>query len=325
MLEIDRDDKGIPAGNWMKMKVEMFDEDGVKSTDIQDSIVLATSNPGLASVDPYGGEPMAVVASQNEDRRGVVTITATHTDTGATASVELPVVGNPDSIDTNVAVSNLVATVDMQFVDADGNKTFLDKDTGFAVVAPSEVEVSHREDFEKGTGAGSFRATADEAGTYNLTVVSNNGLSVTFPVTFGDDADVPGAANVVMFIGSTSFVQDGQPGSMDVAPFIEDGRTFVPVRFIAEAFGVEADWEPKDDAVEKVFLTSDDIEVTITIGEYTIEVVKGDETETVVSDVAAFIRDGRTFLPLRAIGEILGAEFDWGPKDADTEWVSFAR
>lgn len=317
--------KAIPAGNWMKMKVEMFDEDGVKSTDIQDSIVLATSNPGLASVDPYGVEPMAVVASQNEDRRGVVTITATHTDTGATASVELPVVGNPDSIDTNVAVSNLVATVDMQFVDADGNKTFLDKDTGFAVVAPSEVEVSHREDFEKGTGAGSFRATADEAGTYNLTVVSNNGLSVTFPVTFGDDADVPGAANVVMFIGSTSFVQDGQPGSMDVAPFIEDGRTFVPVRFIAEAFGVEADWEPKDDAVEKVFLTSDDIEVTITIGEYTIEVVKGDETETVVSDVAAFIRDGRTFLPLRAIGEILGAEFDWGPKDADTEWVSFAR
>ena len=88
----------------------------------------------------------------------------------------------------------------------------------------------------------------------------------------------------------------------------------LPVRFIAEAFGVEADWEPKDDAVEKVFLTSDDIEVTITIGEYTIEVVKGDETETVVSDVAAFIRDGRTFLPLRAIGEILAPSSTGAPK-----------
>jgi hypothetical protein len=111
---------------------------------------------------------------------------------------------------------------------------------------------------------------------------------------------------------------------MDVAPFIQDGRTFVPVRFIGEAFGAELDWEPKDAATEKVFITRDDIEVTITIGEYVIEVVRDGETESVVSDVAAFIQDGRTFLPLRAIGEIFGAEFDWGPKDAETEWVSFS-
>ena len=164
----------------------------------------------------------------------------------------------------------------------------------------------------------------DEYDSYKVTVVTHNGYSTTFDLDFEEAAEEVDVANVTMFIGSTNYVADGSAGSMDVAPFIEDGRTFVPVRFIAEAFGAEVDWEPKDAATEKVFVTSGDIEITITIGEYTIEVVSDDETETVVSDVAAFIRDGRTFLPLRAIGEILGAEFDWGPKDADTEWVSFS-
>ena len=91
---------------------------------------------------------MAVVASQNEDRRGVATTPQPILIPERLHRLSFPWL-ETRFIDTNVAVSNLVATVDMQFVDADGNKTFLDKDTGFAVVAPSEVEVSHREDFEK--------------------------------------------------------------------------------------------------------------------------------------------------------------------------------
>ena len=59
---------------------------------------------------------------------------------------------------------------------------------------------------------------------------------------------------------------------------------------------------PKDAATEKVFITRDDIQVTITIGSYVIEVVRDGVAETVTSDVAAFIKDGRTFLPLRVSG-----------------------
>ena len=133
----------------------------------------------------------------------------------------------------------------------------------------------------------------------------------------------PEPAVVMMWIGSTAYTVDGVQGMMDVAPFIENDRTFVPVRFIAEALGAEADWGPEDGLTEWVTLTRGDMVVTLTIGSNVITVTDGDETYTIMSDVAAQIVNDRTFLPARAVGEIFGATFDWGPKDAMTEWVSF--
>jgi len=214
--------------------------------------------------------------------------------------------------------------VTLQFVDADGNNTW-DKDgddTSLNVIAPTGVTISQRKDFKKNEGTASFTAVADEYGTYSVRVVSGNGLSKNFNITFGEPAKLLG--EVKMFIGSRAYVQDGEASVMDVAPFIENNRTFVPVRFIAEAFGAEVDWTPKTGLVENVFITKGDMVVTITIGSNVIEVLKDGEVEEVVADVAAFIRDGRTWLPLRAIGEIFGAAFDWGPKDAATQWVSFS-
>lgn len=36
---------------------------------------------------------------------------------------------------------------------------------------------------------------------------------------------------------------DGRVVQSDVAPFILDGRTFVPLRFIAEALGEDVQWD----------------------------------------------------------------------------------
>jgi len=44
--------------------------------------------------------------------------------------------------------------------------------------------------------------------------------------------------------------------------------------------------------------------------------------EKKVIDVAPFIKDGRTFLPVRAIAESLGATVDW---DADTQIVTLIK
>jgi len=320
-VSVKSDYKGdVPTGSSIEIEVDLFDENGYKKPAEPDDVQLSSSDVSLVTVDGFEA------TATSKDKTGVVTITATHKDTGVSGSVELPVVGQPAMIKEDVSVGDLTANVDLQFVDVDGNKTWdkIGSKTTLTVVAPDGINVSARKDFDKGKGKASFKAVAEEYGTYNFTVIAANGLANTFSVTYGEAKDeVDGVANVVMFIGSKGYVADGKTDEMDVAPFIEDGRTFVPIRFIGEAFGAELDWEPKEAATEKVYVTCDDIEVTITIGEYTIEVVKDGETETVVSDVAAFIKEGRTFLPLRAIGEILGAEFDWGPKDADTEWVSF--
>ena len=136
--------------------------------------------------------------------------------------------------------------------------------------------------------------------------------------------EVPETREVLLVVGSRIAHVNGQPMQMDVTPFIQDDRTFVPVRFIAEAFGVEADWTPRDAAAEVVTLTKDDMLVTMNIGSPIIHVRENAAERTVTADVAPQIVEDRTFLPLRAVGEIFGAEFDWGPKDELTQWVSFS-
>ena len=116
-----------------------------------------------------------------------------------------------------------------------------------------------------------------------------------------------GAAEVVMEIGSKTAYFDDEPNEMDVAPFIMNSRTFVPVRFLGEAFAAGVDWEPKDARVETVTLKRKDVEMTLTIGSHNINVYQEGAASTVVSDVAAFIQNGRTFLPFRVIAEAFGS------------------
>lgn len=54
---------------------------------------------------------------------------------------------------------------------------------------------------------------------------------------------------IILEIGSkTAYVND-KPIELDVAPFIESGRTFVPVRFISEALGCDVEWDSLTESV----------------------------------------------------------------------------
>jgi hypothetical protein len=48
--------------------------------------------------------------------------------------------------------------------------------------------------------------------------------------------------NVSMSIGSTTLTVDGQAQTMDVAPVIKDGRTYLPARWVANVLGYQVDW-----------------------------------------------------------------------------------
>ena len=132
---------------------------------------------------------------------------------------------------------------------------------------------------------------------------------------------------IVMEIGETTYTINGHEEEMDISPYIVDGRTMVPVRFVAEAFGLEADWGPRDERTQWVSFENEAIRIELEIGSPLIHLDFRDVVDpppsTITSDVEAQIIDGRTYLPLRVIGEIFGAAFDWGPKEALTEWVSF--
>jgi hypothetical protein len=48
--------------------------------------------------------------------------------------------------------------------------------------------------------------------------------------------------SVSLNIGSNQATVDGQPQTMDVAPFIVNATTFVPLRFISQALGASVNW-----------------------------------------------------------------------------------
>lgn len=90
----------------------------------------------------------------------------------------------------------------------------------------------------------------------------------------------------------------------DVAPYIKNSRTYVPIRFIAEELGFDVKWDAK---TKKVSMTDGKSTVELTIGSKTM-LVNGKKFKL---DAPAEIKDQRTFVPLRAIAEAFGKKVEY--------------
>lgn len=106
---------------------------------------------------------------------------------------------------------------------------------------------------------------------------------------------------------------EGAPGvtrvHMDCISFIEDGRTFVQVRFLANALGVAHENVRWDGALRKVTLSEPGMpEIEMVVGRKTIWVDGKPESMDVAPQV---VEPGRTMLPARHVAEALGWTVDW--------------
>jgi len=97
---------------------------------------------------------------------------------------------------------------------------------------------------------------------------------------------------------------DGTEVQTDVAPFIHEGRTLVPLRALGEALGFAVDY---DDAERRITLVRGETTLVLWV-DSTRVLVNGREATI---DVPALVRDGRTFVPVRFVAEQLGAEVEW--------------
>jgi hypothetical protein len=66
---------------------------------------------------------------------------------------------------------------------------------------------------------------------------------------------------IQMIVGDKMYATETEIKYMDVAPFIKDGRTFVPIRFVAEALGYKVDYYTDSDN-RKIIIITDGGEVT---------------------------------------------------------------
>lgn len=95
--------------------------------------------------------------------------------------------------------------------------------------------------------------------------------------------------------------------TMDVAAFIENGRTMLPVRFVADALGVKDQDIVWNGAARTVTIFKGNRIIQLTIDKYQM-LVNG---TPVMMDSPAIIKDGRTFLPVRFVAQALGANISW--------------
>lgn len=134
-------------------------------------------------------------------------------------------------------------------------------------------------------------------------------------------------------IGSTTAMIDGKEVTMDVAPYIQaNGNTMVPLRFVAvalaggDASSVEAaqnsdkiSWDPVTKTVTIFYGAGTNQKVIqFRIGSTTMK-VDGNEIP-MENSAKAEIKDGRTFVPFRSLGQALGVPVSW---DATTKTAIF--
>ncbi len=106
---------------------------------------------------------------------------------------------------------------------------------------------------------------------------------------------------------SVNSLKDGAVNTitLEEAPYInESGRTMVPIRAITESFGAEVSWNGE---TREVTIKNGENSIVLTIDKSTA-VVDGNE---MAMDSAPEIKGGRTFVPLRFIGEALGYNLNY--------------
>ena len=102
---------------------------------------------------------------------------------------------------------------------------------------------------------------------------------------------------VVLMVGSSKSYVRGTKKQIDeknadVSIFIENDRSYIPIRFLTENYGGNVEWIEETQTVNLFF---DDSRISLTIGETEIYV----DDEVVISDVAPVLKKWENFLPLR--------------------------
>ena len=109
---------------------------------------------------------------------------------------------------------------------------------------------------------------------------------------------------VELTIDSKDALINNESKVLDAPAIIKNQRTFVPLRFIGEALNAKVEWK------------NDTRSIIINDGANTVQMQIGNKVayknNNILSlDVAPFIQQDRTYVPLRAISEALNADVEW--------------
>lgn len=319
-LNLEYDAEAVEVGGSIELDtLEWVDAAGV-TKDCTSKVDLAASGYAIKNFDSETGK---ITVKDDRDYVGEkITVVAVDDRYNLTAQVVLTVADEATELkfDTKTLAVDANNKVGVTVVDGEGNRVALDSsaleaDITYVVLdKPAGAKVSVATD-------GADNDVLDE-GTFVMNVTSNTAGNVTIQAlvkvvyaeenktatkyytgtqTFvvGASATAATSKTVVMSIGSNSVIVDNAVAGIDAAPMIQDGRTFVPFRALAEAFGATVNY---DAATQAVTAELNGVTVIMTIGSDVYTVNGSAKT----ADVAPFINGARTMVPVRFVAEAFG-------------------
>lgn len=107
---------------------------------------------------------------------------------------------------------------------------------------------------------------------------------------------------------------NGKPVAFtDAVPEFSGERTFVPLRAVLEAMDAQVNYA--DGAVE---IHRKGVDLSMVLGQNTAKVTEDGQTRTMTMDVVPYVKNDRTYVPVRFVAEAFGCSVGW---DADAKTV----
>jgi len=110
---------------------------------------------------------------------------------------------------------------------------------------------------------------------------------------------------IFLYVGETTAFINGKEVKLDASPFIRNGRTYVPLRFISESIGGFVIWEGNE---KKVMITLYDTSLTMWVDKLNYYV---NSIPYLMDSPPLLLPPGRVFVPIRVVSESLGANVLW--------------
>jgi PKD repeat protein len=153
------------------------------------------------------------------------------------------------------------------------------------------------------------------AGFYpvTLTISDNAGDSsvLTYEIKVVEKSGEPSQKIIIkLYVGQKYYFVNDIKKEMDTEPIILQGRTLLPIRYVAEAIGATVTWIQAEQKAS-IILGETNIELWIgknsakVNGEYKLIDTSNPEVKPIV------VPPGRTMLPIRFVAETLGCQVDW--------------
>lgn len=214
------------------------------------------------------------------------------------------------------------------FNSADGGKTWRAMNTGLSDRWVSDLIIDPKNSLILYTALrGGVFTTSNGGSTWNSINVGLTDLNVSFlaideqyssSLYAGNSEGLfrwitAGTQTILVFtIEEREYLVDGLIQYMDIEPLIIEGRTMLPIRFVAEPLGAKISW---DSASQKVTVSLDSTTLELWINNPKTR-INGKEIfiDPENPQVMPILKEGRTLLPLRFVSESLGADVKWNTK-----------